>query len=126
MTPDDLSQLVPAFVGAALVILVVAIGILIFVWRQYPPPGKTAGRARTLSVDPERLAVKRGLSMSGVVVLALGVLCLCAALFFGQAAVFGPASLLVELAVAADGIIFLIASQLFRASPTAAQTPERR
>lgn len=104
MTPEDLSQLVPAFVGAALVILVVALGIVIFVWRQYPSPGKDAGLQRD---------VKRGLALSGIVVLALGLLSLCLAAFFGQAAVFGPASLLVELAVVADGLIFLIAAQRF-------------
>ena len=110
MTPEDLSQLVPAFVGAALVILVVAVGILIFVWRQYPPPARTGG---AFLIDPERLSVKRGLSMSGTVVLALGTLCLGAGLFFGQGVVFGPASFLVELAVAADGLIFLIAARFF-------------
>jgi hypothetical protein len=113
MTPEDLQQLVPAFVGAALVILVVAAGILIFVWRQYPPPARTAGRGRELSVDPERAGVKRGLLVSGFAVLALGNVCLGLGIVLGQIAVFGPASLLVELAVAADGLIFLIASQRF-------------
>lgn len=113
MTPADLSELVPAFVGAALVILVVAAGILIFVWRQYPPPMKTAARAQELSADSERVAVRRGLWVSGIAVLALGVVCLCVGVFFGQTAVFGPASLLIEASVAADGLIFLVAAQRF-------------
>jgi hypothetical protein len=113
MTPEDLSQLVPAFVGAALVILVVAGGVLTFVWRQYPPAKNRDGGTRELTIDPERASVKRGLSTTGVAVLALGIVCLGAGLIFDQAAAFGPASLLVELAVAADGLIFLIASQFF-------------
>jgi hypothetical protein len=122
MTPDDLSQLVPAFVGAALVIVVVAGGILIFVWRQYPPPpGNAAGPGRAF--DPERVSVKRGLSMSGIVVLALGLSWLGVAMALGQAAFFGPASLLVPVAVSIDGLLFLGAARAF---PTAAQIPGQR
>jgi hypothetical protein len=111
MTPEDIHNLVPAFVGAALVILVVAGGVLIFVWRQYPPPVTAA--AREILVDPERLSVKHGLRMSGLVVLALGVAWLCAAVLFGQGAMFGPASFLVPAAVTTDGLIFLSAAQIF-------------
>jgi len=122
MTPDDLSQLVPAFVGAALVILVVAGGILIFVWRQYPAPPRV-GAGLGPAIDPERAAVKRGLSMSGVVVLALGLCWLAVAVALGQAAFFGPASLLVPIAVSIDGLLFLGAARVF---PTAAQISGQR
>ena len=114
MTPDDIHNLVPAFMGAALVILVVAAGVLVFVWRQYPPPVRPE-RAGELLIDPERSLVKHGLRMSGVVVLALGLTWLCAAVLFGQAATFGPASFLLPAAVAVDGLLFLTASQLFSA-----------
>src|SRR5262252_4285601 len=110
MTPEDIRNLVPAFIGAALVILVVAGGVLTFVWRQFPPPLTDQGE---LVTDSERVSVKHGLRMSGLVVLALGVAWLCAAVLFGQGTTFGPASFLVPAAVTADGLIFLSAAQVF-------------
>jgi len=105
LAPDDIAQLIPAFVGAAAVIVVVAVGVLIFVQRQYAHPSTEADRL-------ERALARRSLFISGVVIVIFGALSAAVSFWLGMTTYFGPASILVPASVAVDGAIFLAGSRL--------------
>ena len=92
-------DLLPAFISAALFILVIAIGALVMIRVQYP-------RRRGAPPDAGRAAVARGLRLAGAVTVVVGLLAVPLTEWgLGR---YGPWAHAIPLSVVAGGIAFVV------------------
>ena len=131
-------QFVPAFISAALFILVIAVGVIWMMWMKYPSRMSTAaektprniGTARVLwratrrkgaalvddlasegLVDRERVTAARDLWRAGIAVIVLGVF---SELFTRWAIVqYGAWPLVIPWSIVVAGIVFLVGAARF-------------
>jgi archaellum biogenesis protein FlaJ (TadC family) len=93
------AEIAPAFIAAALFLLIIGVGVVVMVRLRY-------SRDQTVVTDAERTEAARDLSRAGVVVLAIGLAGCAGVVLWVQS--FGPTLLVLPAVLVVDGLLFLL------------------